>query len=330
MKRYFHYLTIALLVSSLSMFIGCSKDDDDNPTGPSGPTLQNQMADIGDEYLTAGTKNITADALFADITNSVPLFIIDFRSAGQYDTLGHIENAHNWTIGNLPDNLNQIPTGSKVVCVCYTGQTASWAASFLQMKGYDAWNLKYGMCGWTADIDVNLNRWAGLAPNMQTLETTVNPLVTEYDLPEMVCSATEAQNGITEECNQTFDAGLKYISANDVYANVNDGNADNDFFLLCYWTEAPYNLGHIPGSFRFEPGSLGFEENLKYLPPNKQIVVYCYTGQTSAQVCTYLNMLGYNAYSMLYGMNAVTDRADILGSTIYHAPTTNYPVVYGG
>jgi rhodanese-related sulfurtransferase len=330
MKRISHYLVLAILVSSLSLFIGCSKDDDDNPTGPTGPTLQNQMADLGDEYLTAGTKNITGDALFADITNSVPLFMIDFRSAAHYDTCGHIAGAVNWTIGNLADNLSQIPAGVKVVCICYSGQNASWATSFLRMKGYDAWNLKFGMCGWTSDVAVNLNKWAGLVPNMQTLETTNHPLTTEYELPEMVCSAADAQGGITEECNQSFDAGLKYITANDVYANINDGNSDNDPFLLCYWTEAPYNLGHIPGSYRFEPGTLGFEENLKYLPPNRQIVVYCYTGQTSAQVCTYLNMLGYDAYSMHFGMNAVTDRADILGSSVYHAPTTDYPVVYGG
>ena len=327
MKRIFHYLTLALVIGSLAMFIGCSKDDN-NPTGPSGPTMQNQMSDVGDDYLTGGTKNITAEALFADITNSVPLFIIDFRSSAHYDTCGHIENAHNWTIGNLPDNLSQIPAGAKVVCVCYTGQTASWATSFLRMKGYDAYNLKFGMCGWTADTDVNLNKWGSLTPNMQTLETDNHPLVTEYDYPTLTLSASDVEGSITESCNAQFDAGLKYISANDVYANINDGNADNDVFLLCYWTEAPYNLGHIPGSYRFEPGSLGFEENLKYLPPNKQIVVYCYTGQTSAQVCTYLRMLGYDAWSMLYGMNSVTDRDDLLGSTKYHAPTTDYPVVY--
>ncbi|MCB9367407.1 MAG: rhodanese-like domain-containing protein [Calditrichaeota bacterium] len=329
MTRFFRYLLPVVLMGSLMLFVGCSDDDDSGPTGPSGPTLQEGMADVGDTYLTGGTKNITADALFADITAGVNLFMIDFRSATDYATAGHIANTVNWTIGNLPDNLSQIPSGAKVICVCYTGQTASWACSFLRMKGYDAYNVKWGMCGWTSDPAVNLNKWNNVVPNGGTLETTNNPLTTQYDLPTFTCNAGTVDGGITEECNEQFDAGLKYIPANDVYAAINDSDPNNDPFLLCYWTEAPYNLGHIPGSYRFEPGSLGREENLMYLPPDKQIVVYCYTGQTSAQVCTYLRMLGYNAYSMSFGMNAVTDRADILGANDYHAPTTDYPVVTG-
>ncbi|MBK6911421.1 MAG: hypothetical protein IPK53_11925 [bacterium] len=331
MTRFVRFLLPVLLVGSLSFFLGCSEDDDDDtPTGPDAAQLQSDMADIGDAYLTSGIKIITADALFADITNSVNLFMIDFRSATDYAAAGHIANTVNWTIANLPDNLSQIPAGAKVVCVCYSGQTAGWACSFLRMKGLDAYSLKWGMCGWTADTLVNLKKWDNVVPNGGTLETTANPLTTEFDFPALATSAEDAQAAITEECNQLFDGGLKNISANDVYANINDGNAANDPFLLCYWAEAVYNLGHIPGSYRFEPGSLGYEENLKYVPNDKQVVVYCYTGQQSAQVCAYLNMLGYNAYSMLFGMNAVTDRADILGANDYHAPATNYPVVIGG
>lgn len=330
MTRFVRYILPFFVAASLSIFMGCSEDDDDNPTGPEGPSLQEQMAEVGDTYLTGGIKIITAEALFADITNSVNLYMIDFRSATDFATAGHIANAVNMTIANLPDNLAQIPSGAKVICICYSGQTAGWACSFLKMKGYDAYSLKWGMCGWTSDPAVNLNKWNNVVPNGGDLETTNNPLTVEYDFPEMVCSASEPDAGISEECNEDFDAGLRNITANDVYANVNDGNPDNNFFLLCYWAEGPYNLGHIPGSYRFEPGSLGYEENLKYLPTDKQIVVYCYTGQTSAQVCTYLNMLGYNAYTMLFGMNAVTDRADILGQNDYHAPATDYPVVIGG
>lgn len=329
MTRFSRYLLPFMLAASLSVFMGCAEDDDDNPAGPSGPTLQEQMADVGDVYLTGGIKIITADALFADITNSVNLYMIDLRSATDFATAGHIAGAVNWTIGNLPDNLSQIPSGAKVVCICYSGQTAGWACSFLRMKGYDAYSLKWGMCGWTADPAVNLNKWTNVVPNGGALETENHPLTTQYELPEFVCGAGSVEAAISEECNEQFDGGLKTISANDLYANINDGNAVNNPFLLCYWAETPYNAGHIPGSYRFEPGSLGLEENLKYLPVDKQIVVYCYTGQTSAQVCTYLRMLGYDAFSMLFGMNAVTDRTDILGTNIYHAPATNYPVVTG-
>jgi len=42
---------------------------------------------------------------------------------------------------------------------------------------------------------------------------------------------------------------------------------------------------------------------LKYLPTDKQIIVYCWTGQTSSQITAYLNMLGYEAYSLKFGSN---------------------------
>ena len=330
MTRFVRYILPFFVAGSLALFMGCSEDDDDNPTGPEGPSLLEEMAGVGDTYLTGGIKIIAADALYTDITGgTVNLFMIDFRSGTDYATAGHIQNAVNWSIANLPDNLAQIPSGAKVICICYSGQTSGWACSFLRMKGYDAYSLKWGMCGWTADPAVNLNKWTNVVPNGGTLETDAHAWTTEYDFPELVCSAEVVGEAITEECNEDFDAGLKTISANDLYANLNNGNAADDPFLCCYWVEAPYNAGHIPGSYRFEPGSLGYEENLKYLPPNKQIVVYCYTGQTSAQVCIYLRMLGYDAYSLLFGMNAVTDRTDILGTNVYHAPTTNYPVVTG-
>ena len=325
----YRWAAVLLTAFSLFLFIGCAEDDEDETPPPAGPSLFEQMADIGDAYFTAGTKNITGEQLYADINNGVNLYIIDLRSSDHFQNLGHIANAHNWSIAVLPDSLIWVPQAAKVVCVCYSGQTASWATSFLRMMGFDAWNLKWGMCGWTGDTNVNQNKWGAVVPNGGALETEAHALTTEYEFPELVNSQTTALYAIGEECNEDFEAGLKTISANDLYANLNNGNAADDPFLLCYWNEATYNAGHIPGSFRFEPGSLGYEENLKYLPPNKQIVVYCYTGQTSSQVCTYLRMLGYDAYTMLFGMNAVTSDANILGTNIYHAPSTNYPVVTG-
>jgi rhodanese-related sulfurtransferase len=251
--------------------------------------------------------------------------MIDFRSAGHYDTLGHIEGAVNWTMANLADNVGQIPSGAKVICICYTGQTASHATSYLQMMGYNAWNLKWGMCGWTGDETVNRGLWANLTPTGHATETTPHALSTEYTFPTL--EGATAEDCIHDHCNAFFDGGLKTITADNLYANLNDGDSSNDPFILNYWSEADYNAGHIPGSFQFAPGSLGTTEMLKYLPTNKQIVAWCYTGQTSAQVSTYLNMLGYNCYSLLYGMNSIN--TSLCGTNVYHAPTTDYPVVTG-
>ncbi len=321
-------ITLAtILALSMSVFIGCSDDDDDNPAGPAAQTFFEQVAQNGDDYFTAGTKNITGEALFAEINAAMDdeLFMIDFRSATHYAELGHIEGAVNWTYAELPNNLGQIPADAKVICICYSGQTASHTTAYLQMMGYNAWNLKWGMCGWTSDTDVNLGKWANLAPTGHTTETTSNGLTTEYDFPTM--DGTDVLNGTNDGCVAFFNDGLNYINANDLYANLNDGDTTNDPFLLNYWNQTSYDGGHIPGSFRFEPGELGPDELLKYVPTDKQVVVWCYTGQTSAQLSTYLNMLGYDAYSLLYGMNSIDP--SLCGTKVYHAPTTDYPVVTG-
>ncbi len=325
MKSLFRLTALAILVLSLTFFIGCSSDDDDNPITPPANIFAD-VAQIGDDYLTAGTNNIVAADVYAELTGgNNNLFIIDLRSADHFENLGHCSTAVNWSIGSLPDNADQIPAGAKVICVCYTGQTASHATCYLRMMGYDAYNLKWGMCGWTSDVAVNLNKWGGLVPGGQTTETDAHALATEYDLPAI--EGTDAEDEIHNRTNDFFDAGLQYITAADLYANLNDGDTSNDPFLLNYWSQTSYDAGHIPGSFQFTPGILGPDENLKYLPTDQDIVVWCYTGQTSAQVCTYLNMLGYDAYSLKFGMNAIDP--SLCGTSVYSTPGTNYPVVTG-
>lgn len=324
MKSLFRLAILAILVLSLTFFLGCSKDEDNPVTPPA--DIFTAVAQIGDIYLTDGTKTIKAVDVFPDLQTG-NLFIIDFRSAAHYDTCGHCTTAVNWSIADLPDNVDQIPDTAKVICVCYTGQTASYATCYLRMLGYDAYNLTWGMCGWTSDTDVNLNKWGGLTPGNQATETDAHTLSTEHGLPTI--EGANAEDEVHNRCNTFFDGGLHYITADVLYANLNDGDDTNDPFLLNYgWSQALYDAGHIPGSYRFDSGSLGPEESLKYLPlpTDQEIVVWCFTGQTSAQVCTYLNMLGYNAYSLKFGMNAINP--GLCGTKVYNPPNTDYPVVY--
>jgi rhodanese-related sulfurtransferase len=45
--------------------------------------------------------------------------------------------------------------------------------------------------------------------------------------------------------------------------------------------------------------------DLKTLPTDKTIVVYCYTGQTSANLAAYLRLVGYDAKSLKFGTNGM-------------------------
>jgi rhodanese-related sulfurtransferase len=51
--------------------------------------------------------------------------------------------------------------------------------------------------------------------------------------------------------------------------------------------------------------SLKLAADLKTLPTNKTIVVYCYTGQTSSHLAAYLRLLGYDAKTLMFGTNGM-------------------------
>lgn len=325
MKTLFRWAVPAALLFSLTVFIGCAEDDD--PTGPTPPTAFEQMAEAGDAYLTAGTKNITADALWTELNDgdATQPYVISVRSLRDDTVRGHIPGASHWEFTSLCDRTAELPANKKIVVYCYTGQTASFATSYLNMLGFDAYNLKWGFCSWTSDTaQTGANGgWYTLNPGGQATVTAPTAMTGEHAFPTVNVSATTVQGMITERIRAYFTAGWKFKNASDVYTTT------EDWYLLCYWPEAPYNAGHINESVRFQPGSLGIAENLKFVPTDKPVIVYCYTGHTSMQVCAYLNMLGYDAYSMRYGMNAVTDNPAILGTNLWTDLTPAYPVETG-
>ena len=55
---------------------------------------------------------------------------------------------------SLLSELKKIAPDAEVVVYCYTGHTGGIATTVLNMLGYDAVNLKWGMCSWTSDTDV--------------------------------------------------------------------------------------------------------------------------------------------------------------------------------
>ncbi|MDP8208935.1 MAG: rhodanese-like domain-containing protein [Candidatus Electryonea clarkiae] len=346
MKLLKSLIWMLIMALTLGMMVGCSDDDDDN--GPAGPSTTDYFEDFvttGSAYFGAGTKNITGDALYADMGNGVELFVIDYRSADHYANVGHMDidavtgsNATlvNWAIADLMDNLDEIPAGAKVVNVCYSGQTASQATSALRLLGYDAWNLKWGMCGWTSQDSINLGKWSGLTAGGWDLETESNASST-YDYPMVESEEEDAAVLMTSLIDTYFEDGLKTISSTDVFANVNDGDATNDLYIMNYWPPTYYDIGHIPGAVMFDSSvpeykSLGLDA-LDELPTDQQIVVYCWTGQTSSQITVYLNLLGYDAYSMKNGINGIQsydDSPDLYkDGTWYHAPDTDYPIAFG-
>jgi sulfur-carrier protein adenylyltransferase/sulfurtransferase len=301
-------------------FVGCSEDDDDPVT----PTTYDHFEALF--ALDPGTAdNITAANLYAEMAGASPasgeLFIIDFRSADHY-AAGYIEGAVNWAITDLVDKLNLIPTDAKVVCYCYSGQTASQASATLNLLGYDAWNLKWGMCGWTNDLEINLGKWPNLVQNDIPLSTATSTLEGTFDYPVQELETDDVLEAAEYYLDMYLSGGTKNISSSDLYANLLDGDASNDPIMLNFWSASMYDAGHFEGAVQAKPIDLTILEGVD---PSKQIVVYCHTGQTSSKLTVWLRAMGYDAYSMLYGMNSVVYSHDDF--VTYHGPDQDYPLV---
>lgn len=323
MKKTLTWLVIALF--GLGFAIGCSDDDDDSATD-----YFEDVAALGYEYIAGGTKNITADAVYADIDNA-NLYIIDWRSADHY-ALGHIQGAMNASIANIVSVTDDIPAGAKIINVCYTGQTASQATMYHRMLGLDAYNLKFGMCGWTNDETIHLNKWHNQVTDVEEwpMETTVNNMTTTYEFDEMSNSSWSSDvDALKAQAQAYFSGGTHNIS------DANLWDATGDYYIVNWFPSSNYEAGHVDGAYRLYGDNGGWNlDNLAYLPTDMPIVVYCWTGQTSSQITAFLNILGYDAYSLLYGAIGMTTDENIImkgdgsGPMTFHGPDgEGFPVV---
>lgn len=94
-------------------------------------------------------------------------------------------------------------------------------------------------------------------------------------------------------------ANSNMIPVKDAMALIED-NPDA-LFLVDIRAKEDYDKGHLPGAVNIPFGTIG--KNLDKLPNNKQIILYCYSGQTSGQAVAAIKLLGFNALSYQGGMN---------------------------
>jgi rhodanese-related sulfurtransferase len=108
--------------------------------------------------------------------------------------------------------------------------------------------------------------------------------------------ASYADNFLTE----AFALGYRNISFGVVKNNL------SNYFIVDTRQCADYCKGHLPGAVNIPYQFLAKPWNLALLPTdNSPIVALCYTGQTGSQATVILNLLGYNAYNLRFGMLAV-------------------------
>ena len=322
---------MALLLIALAAFWGCSDDDENNPVNP-GTTAFETMAAAGAEYVNDSADCpgvISAEALYNNGPQNYE--IIDLRSAQAYAT-GHIAGAIN--VPNLGDLLGAvaaagITTSDQIVVACYTGQSAGHAKIALELMGYEnVQSLGFGMASWN---DQFASSWSNNTGNELTTPETAgnNGDLTAHDFPVL----TESNGTVVAARVQAMlDGGFKGID----YSTLVTNGLDN-YFIINYFGPDDYAgsgtvgvPGHIPGAYQFTPyASVGIDQLLPNLPTDMPIVVYCWTGQHSSQVTAYLNMLGYDAYSLKFGSNRLFHDQLTAHKWVEASASHQYPVAIG-
>ncbi len=288
----------------------CSKDTDE-------PVVVNESMVLA-QYLESTSSPLQKDFVNTDMPTIMPasevktlnetgqVYIMDIRSAADFAT-GHIANAHNVAFADILTHIKGITLANytKVAIVCYTGQTAAYAASLLRIMGYDkVYSMKWGMCSWNSAF---AGKWNTAITNGNAYASQFVTTATEKGakgvMPTLTTGKTTGQEILEARLAVLLTEGFTpaSISNQAVFADLTAN------YILNYWPANHYALGHIPGAMQYTPKeAIKYAVDLTTLPTGKPVIVYCYTGQTSAFLAAYLRLLGYNAKSLLYGVNGMS------------------------
>ncbi|GJQ61700.1 MAG: hypothetical protein SCALA702_07530 [Melioribacteraceae bacterium] len=302
---YLRKLFYLLLILPI-LFVGCS-DEDDPVTTEEGvnesEVLAKYLEDNGDFINTYAPAMITADAVKGMVGDPAQV-VIDIRAAADF-AIGHIPGAVNVTLKDVVDYYenNNLSSKSVVVIACYSGQTAGYATSLLRMKGYsNVKDLKWGMNSWNDELSKS---WSNnIGNNFTGFVTTATAKNVAGDLPTLSTGKTTGEEILDARIDAMLGAADPFGDVKISYSSVTAN--PSDYYIVNYWSQAHYDLGHIPGAIQYTPKeSFKLATDLNTLPTDKTIVVYCYTGQTSAHVAAFLKALGYDAKSLLFGVNTM-------------------------
>lgn len=294
-------LFAALLITS------CNKDDESiNEAQVLVEYLESADSPAGKDFVNTDMPTIMPASEVKTLNETGQVYIIDIRAAADF-ALGHIENAHNVELKDIITHIKGVDLTpyTKVAVVCYTGQTSGFATSLLRLMGYNkAFSMKWGMCSWHDDFATKWNTAvAGGNAFATQFTTTATAKGAVGELPELNTGKETGQEILEARVNALLQEGFTpaTVTNQTVFGSL------STYYIVNYWPLEQYNdPGHIPGAMQYTPKeSIKLATDLKTLPTDKPVVLYCYTGQTSAFLAAYLRLIGYDAKSLLFGGNGM-------------------------
>jgi len=322
-------LLIALFTLPLFLFTSCDKGDDIVVSEPAFTILKSYM--IENNLDAKEVRSSIAGAKFVApapaTAEEVPAFlakynIMDIRAAADFAG-GHLEGAKNVGLANL---LSQAASDKPNLIVCYSGQTACYATALMRMYGFtETQALKWGMSGWNSTTAGSWNNSIGnVAEGHANWSFDAAPANDTFGDPVFSSNSIDGASILKSRVEYVLSQGFKTAKAADVIASP------SNYFINNYFSNTDYvGFGHIAGARRVNPLELtdGSYQNVDPTAGTK-VITYCYTGQTSAVMTAWLNVLGYDAYSLTFGMNGLNNSNQAWSSNKWSAAVSkDYPLV---
>lgn len=300
MKKFISYFLFAAILPAL-IFTGCNKDDDKGTftTLTSYMTSNNlDLPDLLDAWV------IAPNAIVDTNDYTIPGYhVFDIRSEADFKA-GHIEGAMNVVLTDVLNKANEVGHDKPILVVCYSGQTAGRAVMALRLSGFsDAKVMKFGMSYWNHEFDKWTAKVADIADNDANWVMDATAALPVNSYPQWTSGSTDGGTILAENITNMLNNTQWGVSSSEILANSEAHNIYN------FWDEATYlSLGHFKGAYLYSTISIAGDV-LQALPTSDECLVYCYTGQTSSMAVAWLQVLGYNAKSITYGVNSLRHQA---------------------
>ncbi len=308
------------IIVVLTLFSGCLKD---NVTTPPEFKLSNSgvllyyLEETGD-YINSNDMPslVNVDEVF---NNLQTYLVIDIRLPDEFSS-GHIENAVNKQHGELITYLNSINTEQypKIIIVSMNGQSSAFYTCLLHLYGFEnTFSMNYGMAAWNNNFS---SEWLNALQQYNNILRNFNlELVSKPDytpLPDVNLTG----GSLTEQVRNRISRVMETDYADNFTGSEGDATIDfiyladrmDQYYIVCYNTGLLYRqlilgISHPPGAVLYNPppsaSDLSSSTNLQTLPSDRKIAFYSTDGQLSAFAIAYLQVLGYNAKSVLFGAN---------------------------
>lgn len=296
-----------LAILMLSFFVVSCDKEEEEPIDEAKVLLEyleSSSSPLGKDYVSTDMPAIKTAEAVKTMNTAGTVYIIDIRAADDYAS-GHIDGAVNVGQKEVLTHLETADLTGKdeISIVCYSGQSAAWVTALLRVSGYDnVYSMKFGMCSWNTDFAGSWNNNIG---NTYVSEFTSDPTAKGEagDLPSLSTGLETGQEILDNRVAAVFAEGFGEAA---VSTSVVVG-APESYYVVNYWSEADYTgIGHLTGAMQYTPkASMSITADLKTLPTDKTIAVYCWTGQTSANLAAYLRVIGYDAKSVKFGVNGM-------------------------